>query len=267
MTLRGLRILVTRSGEQEERFCAMIRERGGIPISFPTVLLEAPGDPAPLDAAIGRLSSFDWLLLTSANAARFFLERVAARGTGRLPEPLRIASVGPGTSREIRERGFPVHLTAGKHTAEGLLEALAAEGIRGKHFLFPRSESGRDLLPEEIARRGGAVETVTAYRNVMPRKDERAAAAILAEPPDVCTFASPSAFRNFFLLLGEKAAASVLSRSRIAVIGEVTAAAVSERKFRVDILPERYTLAGMLEAIERRTESRMQRGEERDDLS
>lgn len=267
MTLRGLRILVTRSGEQEERLCAMIRERGGTPVSFPTVRLVPPGDPGPLDRAIDRLASFDWLLLTSANAARCFLERVAARGAGPLPEPLRVASVGPGTSREIRERGFPVHLTAGKHTAEGLVEALTAEGIRGKRFLFPRAESGRDVLPEEIARRGGAVEAVTAYRNVMPRKDERTAAAILADPPDVCTFASPSAFRNFFLQLGEEAAASVLSRSRIAVIGEVTAAAVSERNFRVDILPERYTLAGMLEAIERRTASRKPRGEGRDDLS
>lgn len=266
MTLRGLRILVTRSGEQEERFCAMIRERGGVPVSFPTVRM-VPGDLSRLNGAIDRLSSFDWLLLTSANAARFFLERVAARGNGRLPETLRVASVGPGTAREIRERGFPVHLTAGTHTAEGLVEALAAEGIRGKRFLFPRAESGREVLPKEIARRGGAVETLTAYRNEAPPRDERAAAVILADPPDVCTFASPSAFRNFFLRMGEEAAASVLAQSRIAVIGEVTAAAVSERNFRVDILPERYTLAGMLEAIERHMASRTPRGEVRDDLS
>ena len=267
MTLRGLRILVTRSGGQEDRLCAMIREREGTPVSFPTVRLVPPGDPATLDGAIDRLASFDWLLLTSANAARFFLERVASRGAGRLPDTVRVASVGPGTSREIRERGFPVHLTAGTHTAEGLIEALAVDGIAGKRFLFPRAESGREVLPEEIARRGGTVETVTAYRNVAPRVDERTAAAILADPPDVCTFASPSAFRNFFLHLGEEGAASVLSRSRIAVIGEVTAIAVSGRNFRVDILPERYTLAGMLEAIERHAASRTPQGEGRDDLS
>jgi len=267
MTLRGLRILVTRSVEQEERFCAMIRERGGSPVSFPTVRMVPPGDPAPLDDAIGRLSTFDWLLLTSANAARFFLERATARGVDRLPDMLRIASVGPGTGREVRKRGFPVHLVASKHTAEGLIESLAVEGIAGKRFLFPRAESGRDLLPEELARRGGTVETVTAYRNEAPPRDERAAAAILAEPPDVCAFASPSAFRNFFLLLGEDVAASVLSRSRIAVIGEVTAAAVTERNFRVDILPERYTLAGMVEAIERHPAFRTQPEEGHDDLS
>ncbi|OGP35227.1 MAG: hypothetical protein A2X88_03700 [Deltaproteobacteria bacterium GWC2_65_14] len=255
MSLRGLRILVTRGDEQAESFSDLIRERGGIPVPVPTVRLVPPEEPAALDGALDRLAGFDWLLLTSANAARFFLERAASRGIGSLPPGLRVASVGPGTSREIRERGFPVHLTAAVHTAEGLAESLAAEGIPGKRFLFPRALAGREALPEEIARRGGTVEVVTAYRNVAPPKDEAAAAEILANPPDICTFASPSAFRNFFLFLGEEAAASVLSRSRIAVIGEVTAAAVEERNFRVHILPKRYTLSGMLDAIGERLAS------------
>ena len=93
------------------------------------------------------------------------------------------------------------------------------------------------------------MDTVVAYRSGLPEKDEKAAAGLVADPPDVATFASPSAFRNFFLLLGEKAARSVLARSRIAVIGEVTARAVTERNFRVDIMPEKYTLEGMLDAI------------------
>jgi uroporphyrinogen III methyltransferase/synthase len=93
------------------------------------------------------------------------------------------------------------------------------------------------------------VETVAVYRNGLPERDERAARDIVAAPPDVCTFASPSAFRNFFLLLGEGPAAQVLSRSRIAVIGEVTARAVAEKKIAVDIMPENYTLNGMVEAI------------------
>ncbi|GAB4362817.1 MAG: hypothetical protein Kow00128_02970 [Deltaproteobacteria bacterium] len=267
MSLRGLRILVTRSVEQEERFRAMIRERGGIPVSFPTIRLVPPADPAPLDDAIGRLDRFDWLLCSSANAARFFLERAAARGVERLPGTLRVAAVGPGTERELRDRGVEAHLVARKHTAEGLVEALAGEGIEGKRFLVPRAEEGRETLPEELSRRGGSVETVTAYRNEIPSRDDRAVAEILADPPEVCTFASPSAFRNFLRLLGEEAAASVLSRSRIAVIGEVTAAAVEKRNFRVDILPERYTLAGMLDAIERSAAPGAPRGEECDDLS
>jgi uroporphyrinogen-III synthase len=255
MTLRGRRILVTRGGAQAEAFAALIRQREGFPVLFPTVRIVPPPDAAPLDEAVARLEGFDWVLLTSANAARFFLDRVASSPARILPPKLRVGSVGPGTSREIRDRGFPVHLTAATHTAEGLIAGLAAEGIAGKRFLVPRAASGREVLPAELARRGGRVEAVTAYRNALPPRDEKAAAEILSHPPDVCTFASPSAFRNFFLLLGEEGAASLLSRSRIAVIGEVTARAVAERKFRVEIMPKRYTLTGMLDAMEERLAS------------
>ena len=72
----------------------------------------------------------------------------------------------------------------------------------------------------------------------------------MSRPPDVCTFASPSSFRNLFLLLGDAPARSMLSRTRIAVIGEVTARAVQRRDFRVDIVPETYTLKGMVDAIQ-----------------
>ncbi len=250
MGLEGKRILVTRGEDQADEFSAMIRKRGGAPVPFPTVRILPVDDPAPLDAAIRDLPSFDWVLFTSANAVRFFFERVEALGGRGLPDGVRAASVGPGTGRELARRGVRVDLTAARHTAEGLVEALARDGVAGRRFLFPRALEGREVIPEEIARQGGAVTAVPAYRNGLPEKDERAASELAAAPPDVCTFASPSAFRNFFLLLGEDRAASVLARSRIAVIGEVTARAVAARNLTVDIMPEKYTLLGMLDAIE-----------------
>ena len=261
MSLRGKRVLVTRGEDQAEEFSSMIRKRGGVPVVFPTVRLVPAADPSALDDALARLTTFDWVLFTSANAARFFLERAEKRGIRGIPEGVRVATVGPGTTREVRRHGFPVHLEAKQHTAEGMVEALAGEGFAGKRFLLPRAKEGREVLPEEIGRRGGTVDVVTAYRNGLPPRDEKAAKEIGERPPDVCTFASPSAFRNFFLLLGEERAASILSRSRIAVIGEVTRRAVEEKNCPVDIMPETFTLAGMLEAIERHFASPPRGGE------
>jgi uroporphyrinogen III methyltransferase / synthase len=249
MPLDGRRILVTRGEGQAEALCALIRARGAMPVVFPTVRLVPPEDPAPLDAALARLSSFDGILFTSANAARFFCERAAHRGIRGLPDGVLAASVGPGTSRALRERGFPVHVEAAVHTAEGLVEALGPTGIAGRRYLFPRAKEGRAVIPEEIARRGGSVAPIVAYENGLPERDEAAAGALAAHPPDVCTFASPSAFRNFFHLLGEERAAAVLARSRIAVIGGITARAVAERGLAVDIMPGTYTLPAMVEAI------------------
>jgi len=250
MTLSGKRILVTRSAEQAGELAALVRRAGGIPVLFPTIRLTHPGDCAPLDREIGRLSSFDWVLFASANAARFFCERAVRLGVGSWPGTLRVASVGPGTTRELAARSVPVHRTAEKHTAEGLFETLRSAGIRGKRFLLPRAEEGREILPDAIAREGGDVVSVVAYRNGLAEKDEAVAGEIVSRPPDVCTFASPSSFRNLFLLLGNGTARNMLSGSLIAVIGEVTARAVESGDFRVDIVPETYTLKGMVDAVQ-----------------
>ncbi|MBI5575094.1 MAG: uroporphyrinogen-III synthase [Deltaproteobacteria bacterium] len=255
MPLSGERILVTRGEGQAGEFAGLIRKRGGVPVLFPTIRLVPPEDTAPLDGSIARLSEFDWVLFASANAAKFFCARASLLGVARKPEGVRVASVGPGTSRELERLGFPADLTAGKHTGEGLADALRGEGVAGKRFLLPRALEGRDVISAEIRRHGGAVESVVAYRNGLPERNEGAAREMEADPPDVCTFASPSAFRNFFLLMGERAAAEVLMRSRIAAIGEVTARAVAERKFEVDIMPEKYTLKGLMDAIEVRLAS------------
>ena len=250
MSLSGKRILITRSEDQAEGFAALIRKRGGVPVLFPTIRLVPSGDTAPVDSALSRLSSFDWILFASANAATFFCGRAARAGVSKPPPGVRVASIGPGTSRELQRMGFSADVTAVRHTAEGLVEVLREEGIAGKRFLLPRALEGREVISGEIGRQGGSVEEVVVYRNGLPEVDGGAARKIVETPPDVCTFASPSAFRNFFLLLGEGPAAEVLTRSLIAAIGEVTARAVKKKKFAVDIMPEKYTLEGMVEAIE-----------------
>ena len=248
MTLSGKRVLVTRSAEQAGELADLIRDAGGVPVLFPTIRLVPPGDTGPLDREVGRLASFDWVLFTSANAARFFRGRSDRLGLSAWPAGVRAASVGPGTTRALEALDVPVHLAAETHTGEGLFEALKPHGIAGRRFLLPRAEEGRETLPELISREGGEVVAVVAYRNAPAERDETAAREIVDRPPDVCTFASPSAFRNFFTLLGEERAREVLGKSRIAVIGEVTRRAVLRREFRVDIMPETYTLKGMVDA-------------------
>jgi uroporphyrinogen III methyltransferase/synthase len=250
MGLAGKRILITRSEDQNEEFAALVRRAGGVPVLFPTIRLVPPDDCGPLDREIGRLSSFDWVLFTSANAARFFRDRTSRLGLVSWPADLRVASVGPGTTRELESRGVRVFLTAQRHTAEGFFEALRPHGIAGRRFLIPRAKEGRDVLPDALRGEGGQVVSVVAYMNGLAEKDEDMAAEIVAVPPDVCAFASPSSFSNLLLLLGEEDAREMLSASRIAAIGEVTARAIRARDFRVDIVPETYTLKALMDAIE-----------------
>ncbi len=250
MPLRGLRVLVTRGEGQAREFSDLIHGRGGVPVLFPTIRIVAAEDPAPLDAAIASLPTFDWVLFSSANGVRYFAQRAGRAIATALPGRLRIGSVGPGTTQAASDAGMTVFLEAGTHTAEGLLEALAHEGIRGKRILVPRAAEGREALVDGLSGSGAEVVAPVAYQTGAADKNEAACRALLADPPDVCTFASPSSVRFFFELMGETSARSVLSRSRTAVIGRVTARAIEKRNIRVDIIPAEFTIPGMLDAIE-----------------
>src|SRR4029077_224655 len=73
--LAGRNILITRASEQTESLVRELEARGAKAVLSPMVAFHPPHDFAPLDAALRGLRSFDWLLLTSANAVRALVDR------------------------------------------------------------------------------------------------------------------------------------------------------------------------------------------------
>jgi len=71
--LFGQRVLVTRehSGGFEP-----LEELGAEIIEFPTIKIVPPADWAELDAAIDKIESYNWLILTSINGVKFFFKRL-----------------------------------------------------------------------------------------------------------------------------------------------------------------------------------------------
>ena len=78
LPLFGQRIVVTRPRDEGIRSAASLENLGARVLLAPTVEVRPISDPAPLDAAIDRLATYEWLVFTSANGVRFFLQ--AAHG-------------------------------------------------------------------------------------------------------------------------------------------------------------------------------------------
>ena len=70
--------MVTRPRDEGSRAAVALETLGAEVLLAPTVEVRPISDPGPLDAAIDRLASYDWLVFTSANGVRFFLERLTA---------------------------------------------------------------------------------------------------------------------------------------------------------------------------------------------
>ena len=243
------KVLITRALDQAGDFAALLEEGGLFPLTFPTIEFSPPEDIERVTKALQEISSFDWVLLTSANGVKFFIENLEKSGLSVLQlKNIKICAVGPKTAEAAQESGLTIDLVPQDYRAEGVLHAFAAAGIEGKKILFPRAEEGRDVLPEGLEKMGASVELVPVYRTIRPEGKDAGLKAILEGGVDVVTFTSGSTVRNFLSILGD-GNKHLLDGVKIACISEVTAQTAMSLGIQTDILPEQNTARSLAEAI------------------
>jgi uroporphyrinogen III methyltransferase/synthase len=246
LPLFGRRVAVTRARGQNESLLAALDELGGDAIPLPTIEVRPAADPAPQDRAIGSLESYDWLIFTSANGVRFFLEHLDRSGRDLRGLRARLCAIGPATRAALQALHLKVDLMAEEYVAEGLLSAFSAYDLTGCRMLLPRAAMARDTVPEGLRARGAHVDVVEAYRTVIPEEAAASAAAIFAERrPDWITFTSSSTVRHFVQIAGAEALRGV----KVASIGPVTSATARSLGVEVTAEAEVYTADGIVQAI------------------
>lgn len=251
--LFGKRILITRSREQSKKMAERILGQGGKPILFPTIQIKDPADFSALDLAFNDISKYDWVIFTSVNGVDGFFRRFFAldRDIRELAGP-RFGAIGPVTAQAIRNHGLKVELLGEQFVAEGLLEALKEEDLKGKRFLIPRAEKARIILPEGIVSRGGSVDLVTVYRTVLPDQAdvESIIQALANREVDVITFTSSSTVSHFAELIGKTKLPDLLQGITLASIGPVTSQTIRDLGLQPTIEADEYTIDGLLNCME-----------------
>ena len=251
--LFGRRIVVTRSREQGEDLVELLEARGAEAIAAPMIRIAPPQDAGPLESACETIHSFDWLVLTSANAVESFMTKLLERGDVRDLKGVRICAVGPATAARIERYGIRVDAVPAEHHAEGVIETLTAAGMNGQRFLLPRSDLAREVLGDELRRAGADVTEVVAYRTTaatLEREGDHDIYRMLLERQiDAVTFTSASTVRNFVQTFGEDQAADLLATTVVACIGPVTAEAAQQHGIQTAIMPARYTVPDLVDAL------------------
>lgn len=258
--LFGKRVLVTRPREQSAEFVSLLQSLGADPIEAPMIRIAPPSDFTALDDACGRLDDFDWVVFVSGNAVDAFMGRLLASPLDvRGLRNVRLCAIGAGTSERFTRFGIKVDLIPAESRAESVVNALLETGdVKGVRFLLPRADIGRDVISEELRKRGAIVTEVVAYRTVAidpEREGEPDVYRMLLDRRiDVVTFTSPSAVRSFADMYGAEAVADLLRTTIVASIGPVTAEAASQFGIATAVVPAQYTVAGLTNAIVRHFE-------------
>ena len=251
-SLAGKRIVITRAAPQSEALSKILGGLGAIAVVLPLVEFGEPEDFGPLDAAIGELDRFDWMIFTSGQAVRAFVARSKDLGASLNPagSKLLIAAVGPVSAEAVRQTGLPVEYIARMHSGVGLANELG-ERLRGGSVLLPRSDRANPDLPAALKTHGAQVTEVVAYRTLQPGEvDRQKLSRVSAGEADAVLFFSPSAVQNFAELVGVEHFLGLQNGMAITAVGPVTAGALRHFKMERIVVAADTTSAAVVQALE-----------------
>ena len=245
LPLFGQTVVVTRARDQAGALSTPLRQLGAEVVELPTIEIQPASDYGPLDEAIRKIGSYDWLIFTSANGVRYFLERLAASAYDTRAIRGKICAIGPATGDALAQVQLKVDVMAEQYVAEGVLAALTGDPMEGRRVLIARAAVARDILPRELAARGAQVDVVEAYRTVTPESLAARAGEIVARKPDWITFTSSSTVENVAGILG----ADVWSGTKAVSIGPITSATLRKNNIAVAAEASPHTMGGVIDAI------------------
>jgi uroporphyrinogen III methyltransferase/synthase len=249
--LFGLRIGITRAEDQSETEIQQAIRLGAQPVLLPTIEISKPADQAPVDQAISRLEHYQWLVFTSANGVRYFMDRLWELGfDSRQLAHLKIATIGPSTAEALLAYRLRADLTPPQYRAEALAEALKPL-VAHQSLLWAGANRGREVLQTELAKVSATVEKVVVYENHdVAAWNTESLRLLESGEVDWVGLSSPSIARNFERLLSDAARTQLGKSIKLASISPVTSQAALEAGLQIDAEAKDYHWDGIFAAIQ-----------------
>lgn len=236
--LFGKKILVTRARAQASKLSSVLKKLGAEVIECPTIKIVVPSDNfAMADEAIKNLRGFDWIVFTSANGVEKFFERLKVHGLD-VRALNKVAAIGSATAEKLSTFGIIADVVPKDFVAESLADSLK-DFVADKKVLVARAEVARNVLPEALKNFGAAVVVAPFYKT-----EAEVPAQINFDSIDLITFTSSSTVKNFVEAYGAK-------KIPAAAIGSITAQTLESFGMTPTVVAEKFTIEGLVEAIEK----------------
>ncbi|MHB1686360.1 MAG: uroporphyrinogen-III synthase [Ignavibacteriaceae bacterium] len=251
LPLRNKTIVITRAVEQSKESSETFKQLGANVIIFPTLDIVPPESWSQFDSIIMGKAKIDFIIFTSAHAVIMFVTRCNELNVRLDFSRIKIVAVGNKTASICEKNNIPVHIIPQKFSADGVIKELSNFDLESKVIFIPRSAIGREELPEELEKLGAIIKTAPAYNVSIPSKEKIKdnLEKLNDGKPDLFIFTSPSTFENFLLILKISDPVNYFEKYDVAAIGPSTKASIENKRVRVNIMPDEYTIDGLAKAI------------------
>jgi len=224
-------VLLTRPAGSNENLRQLLEHHGISTVTHPMLVIE-PIQLSPLDKNfVLNLDQFDDIIFISRNAVRFGVP-LLEQYWPQWPE-LNWYAVGKSTADELQrfliQAEYPL-----RASSEGLLALPGLQEMKNRKVLIVRGTDGRELLADELGRRGAEVQYLGVYDSACPAHDSRLSRDIEETGVDIAVVTSLASLVN----LGASLNASEIGKLQLVVPSErIASAAVSWATQGVHIAP------------------------------
>lgn len=239
--LSGRRVVVTRPVAQARELVDRLTALGAQVVELPLTRIVPIEEGTHIDEALERLAEYQVIVVTSANGAESFADRLAVAGVAPAAATT-IVAVGAATAVALRDRGVRVDLIPELATGAAIVVELAQRDLAGVRILLPRAREGRPELPQGLRQAGALVDDVAFYETVRCPVDPSAVARA-GDAHDIVVTA-PSGVEAFVALPGHDRLGL-----RIVTIGPTTSAAVRRLGLPVAAESAEQSVVGLIRAI------------------
>lgn len=251
LPLSGTKVVLTRPRHLISRTAALLREKGAEVLELPSIRTEPMESQSRLYDAFSRLGEYSWLVFTSPTGVEvFFKEMEKMEKDVRILGNIKIAVIGEGTRKKLKEHGLYPDLIPEVYDGDSLGAALAKEVNKGDRILIPRAEKGNKNLVALLAQTGASVEDLPTYRTVYEKSsliDEKK--EFESGQPCLAVFTSASTVKGFV----EGTKGLDYTKVRAACIGKQTKAE-AEKYGMCAYMAEKATIESLVGLVEKMKE-------------
>lgn len=207
MSLRGRHVVVTRPAGQATHLAEALVAAGAAPVLFPVLAISPLADTSALVNHIIGLDQYDLAIFISPNAVVMGLSEVLARRSW--PAQLRVATVGRSSEAALQAHDLAgqeqnILCPQGRFDSESLLELPELQDMHGKRVAIFRGDGGRELLAEQLRKRGGTVDYINCYTRRCPEHSPDGLLRLWeAGQLDAVTVTSSEGLHNLVAMVGQ----------------------------------------------------------------
>ncbi|WHY70734.1 uroporphyrinogen-III synthase [Fictibacillus enclensis] len=239
--LTGKTIVVTRAVEQSRKLLTRLREEGAEAVSFPVMHITKADPGASAEEIRREFDAFEWVVFTSVNGVRYFLEWLQAEKLSL--NNMKIAAVGRKTAESLKRQGIYVDLIPERFEGGELAALLKRKVTPGSRVLVPKGNLAKSTIKNTLAGKADVTEMIVYETKKNPVLDTRQ----LPAKVDMLLFMSPSSISFFSETIGSRLAD--YQDVPAACVGPVTASKAKATGFRKLITANDYTEEGIIKAV------------------